>query len=105
MITAFASLALLLTPAAAATDPIGAPASVTVSYRDLNLHSAAGRAELDRRLDRAVRAVCPAPDLRNLREVRAADACRETALTAANRQRDVALASAGDTILIGSSGR
>jgi UrcA family protein len=104
MITLFTALALLAAPAAT-TDPVSAPASVTVSYSDLNLRSAAGRAELDRRLDRAVRAVCPTADLRNLRAVQAADVCRTDAQAAANQQRDIALASLNNTVQIGSTGR
>jgi UrcA family protein len=106
MITALATLTLMLAAAPAPQDPVAAPATVSVRYHDLNLHTAAGQAELDRRIARAVNAVCPTPDLRVLHQVEASDNCREAATAAASKQRQVALASAGATTLqIGSSGR
>jgi len=99
MITALLSLSLL----AATPLPDAAAPSITVSFHDLNLQTKAGRAELDRRLDRAVRAVCPAPGHRELRQAQAAEACRAVAVRSANQQRQVALASA--IVQIGSSGR
>lgn len=103
MITALALS--LLAAAPAAQDPVAAPASVAVSYSDLNLNTAAGRAELDRRLHRAVAKVCPAPDHRELRQRQAAQACRQVALASADQQRRIALASATNPVLTGSSGR
>lgn len=102
MITALATLSLLFaTPAA---DPVAA--QVSVPYGDLNLNTAAGQTELDRRLARAVNEVCPTPDLRVLRQVSAFDACRQAARRSATQQRQIALATTGAPILlIGSSGR
>ena len=106
MITALLSLSLLLTAAPAVTDPVAGPTSVSVRYHDLNLRSAAGRTELDRRLAHAVRTVCPAPDQRDLRQLQAAEACREVATRAADGQRQLALAAVhADTVQIGSTGR
>ncbi len=55
--------AALAVPAVAAEPGVsGQPARVTVSFADLDLESAEGRAQLERRLSRAVKAVCsPAP--------------------------------------------
>jgi UrcA family protein len=95
MINALLSLSLLIAAAPAiAQDPAAATSRVHIS--DLNLHSSAGRAELDRRLQRAVAAVCPeAPSNRELRQVQAAHACRTAALATVTKQRDSALAAAG----------
>lgn len=105
MINALLSLSLLLTAAPVITDPVAGPISVKVSYRDLNLDSATGRAQLDRRLAHAVDTVCPAPDDRDLNVAQAARACREVANRAADRQRDLALASVTRAIQTGSSER
>ena len=105
MITLLASLSLLAAVPATAQDPVAAPASVSVGYADLNLQTAAGQAELDRRIARAVNEVCPTPDLRVLHRVAASDACRETAGASAAKQRQQALASATQVIRIGSTGR
>ena len=106
MITALASLSLLLAAAPAIT-PDPALATARVKVADLDLHSAAGRAELDRRLNRAVATVCPeAASIRELRNVQQADACRAQARAAIARQRESVLAAAnsGDN-KIASSGR
>ena len=106
MITALLSLSLLAvaTPAAL-QEP--APATAHVQIADLDLHSAAGRAELDRRLDRAVDTVCPAAaDNRELRRVQQASACRTAALATVTKQRHSALAAAGIPVAqIASNGR
>ncbi|MCW3849599.1 UrcA family protein [Sphingomonas sp. LB-2] len=105
MITSLIALSLLAAPAIT-PDPTAAANSVTVSYRDLNLRDAADRAELDRRVTRAVRTVCPVADNHQLQQVQSAEACRIATTEAANRQLQAALASAGvDTVQIGSSGR
>lgn len=72
-----------------------APASgVRIAYADLNLTNAAGIAEFDRRIDRAVDTVCPAPTSKSLADVQAVEACRAVALSQASAQREKALASA-----------
>jgi UrcA family protein len=95
MFTALASLSLLLAVAPAVTQgPAAATARVHVS--DLNLHTTAGRAELDRRLRRAVGTVCPAgADSRDLRRIQQTEACRTAALATVTKQRHSALAAAG----------
>ena len=56
-----------------------APAAQTqvVSYADLNLASAAGRATLDRRIDRAVRIVCGRVSIQDLNALRQVELCRD----------------------------
>lgn len=75
---AFAALAAATAaPAAAIPHPAG---SRIVTYADLNLSAAAGRARLEQRIGAAVRALCgsAAPgDLHGVREVRA---CRVATL-------------------------
>jgi UrcA family protein len=95
MFTALASLSLLLAAAPAVTvDPAAATSRVHVS--DLNLNTTAGRAELDRRLRRAVDAVCPAAaDSRDLRGIQRTRACCTAALATVTKQRHSALAAAG----------
>lgn len=104
MITALFALSILAAPPVA-QDPVAPAISVSVSYDDLNLNTAKGRAELDRRLNRAVAKVCPAPDHRQLSQLQAAEACRQVALSSAGQQRQIALASVTNPVLIGSSGR
>lgn len=68
----------------------------TVSYADLNLASAAGRATLEQRVQNAVRAVCPAAT-NTLADLRAAANCRRDALAGA--QNKVAALASGSTRL------
>lgn len=87
MITLFSALALFAVPAAEAP-------SVSVAYADLDLSSTAGRATLDRRIARAVDAVCPDT---NAWRPAAADAlrnCREAAFRQAETVRAKAVARA-----------
>lgn len=82
MIAMLSTLALFLAPVAANHGP-----DVRVSYADLNLASPAGRAELDRRIDRALDTVCPAAPTRLLAEVEAVERCRAEARTQIDAQR------------------
>jgi UrcA family protein len=69
LILAASLLAVIPAPAFATTETIVVR---TVRYADLNLNSPAGRRQLDRRIDAAVRAVCSAAlpsDLRSSVEV------------------------------------
>ena len=92
MITALA-LSLLLAAAPVAHEPV---ATARVQVSDLNLHTGAGRAELDRRLGRAVNTVCPMPaSTRELRRIRLANACRAATLANVTKQRHRTLARAG----------
>lgn len=95
MFTALASLSLLFAAAPAiAHDPVVATARVHVA--DLNLHTADGRAELDRRLRRAVDTICPAgADSRDLHRIQQTEACRAATLATVTKQRHSTLAAAG----------
>jgi UrcA family protein len=61
--------------------------SITVRYTDLNLATEAGTTALYARLVAAARHVCTVSDIRNLRQVAAAEACQQQAI--ANAVRDV----------------
>ena len=89
-IPALAVLIVAASPAAAE------PASVTVSYADLNLRTSAGKMVLDRRIAQAVRAVCgdvPAADLVAAHEARV---CAAAAHADAITKVGVAVARASD---------
>jgi UrcA family protein len=59
---------------------------VLVQYEDLNLESAAGRAVLERRLDRAARSVCGTANIVELDIAAGVNACREGTIAAARQQ-------------------
>lgn len=104
---ALATLALLLAATVPATaqeaGPTPAPApAVHVSFADLNLGNAAGRAQLDRRIDRAINTLCPEAITRQLAEWQAVHACRTAAYRSAAAQRSQALASNSSIITIAS---
>jgi UrcA family protein len=80
-----AALALPLSAAFAETQD--EPASVTVSYADLDLSDPAARAVLSRRIDAAVRQVCPGARGRtDLTWSAQRSACRAVARASADRQ-------------------
>lgn len=93
--TALLGAAILLAVPAAATAEAGSdlqPRKRVIVTRDLNLYSAGGRLELDRRIARAARAVC--------RDVRVASlitetSCIEAAMASGLRQRDKLFAARG----------
>jgi len=58
MNTRFAILAAALGAALSATPALAGPASVSISYADLNLATPQGQAKLDRRIDAAAKASC-----------------------------------------------
>jgi UrcA family protein len=66
--------------------PAEPPASVRVSYHDLNLSTDTGSQALYARIVAAARQVCPVSDIRNLSEVAAAQACRTEAIARAVRE-------------------
>jgi UrcA family protein len=84
------TLALLLltaTASAASAAPEAAPGrSVHVTFADLDLSRASGRATLERRVDLAVHRVCPEPATLDLRALAANRACRRSALAGAREQ-------------------
>ena len=106
MITTFATLSLLLAAAPAATQDTGT-LTARVQVSDLNLASAAGRAELDKRLARAVSAVCPdVQTIANARAVQQARSCKAETRVRVASQRQAALVAAGvPANQIASSGR
>ena len=84
---AVAAVAVALGVTSATVSPaFAAGRSVLVHYQDLNLDSAAGRAVLDRRLERAARAVCGTAPIVELDSAAEVDACREETIAAARRQ-------------------
>ena len=68
---ALAAAVLATSVTVAAASPSAAATAVRVSYADLDLSSATGRATLDSRLDRAVSKVCFSADQLDLGNVRA----------------------------------
>lgn len=92
--TSFLIAASVLTAASflggAASPALAAPAAAAptrvVSYADLNLASAAGRAALGARVDAAVRAVCGEATPIDLDGVRQVELCRDETLAAVNGQ-------------------
>lgn len=89
---AFALAALVAThPSALARSD---PPSEKVPYGDLNLATAEGVKELDRRLDRAVERVCGHAMPRELVKQRAHDKCREDTLNSISDDRQFAIAKA-----------
>ncbi|MCW3838450.1 UrcA family protein [Sphingomonas canadensis] len=92
-------IALPLLIAAAPAIAQDAPVA-RVSYADLDLGSAAGRAQLEHRIQAAVRLVCEDPKTRDLRREVQNRGCRDTALANAAAQREKAFANAGQTAFI-----
>jgi len=67
----------------------------SVSYADLNLNTHEGVITLQRRVRAAVKSVCgPAPDLRELNEMRAEQECRYRALQQATARVEAAIGGA-----------
>ena len=88
--------------AAAAQNPsvvVSGEPTVTVSYADLNLASAGGRAALDRRVRQAARALCVDERVADLERAIAGRACLASALASARPQIEQALAAGGATRL------
>lgn len=79
---------------AAAPALANAPKAAHVGIADLNLASAQGVAELDRRLDRAVKTVCATGPAADLRTTLAARSCLVKTKATAALQRDAAIAAA-----------
>ncbi len=99
MIKTLISIALtasaLVAAPAIAESPAGPVVQTTVSYADLNLSSAAGRATLDSRIKGAARSVCGSPKAATLAEHTSIRDCREGAINGANAQLELVLASRG----------
>ncbi len=99
MIKTLISIALtasaLIAAPAVAQSPAAVVTQTTVSYADLNLSSAAGRATLDSRIKGAARSVCGSPKAATLAEHNSINACRDGAISGANAQIEQVLASRG----------
>lgn len=86
-IVAMASAAALLASASQAEIPPSERIhQVTVSYADLDLGQAAGRATLERRIATAVRRICPRAAPANLREMQIRRECSQEAWAGARSQ-------------------
>ena len=84
---AVAAAAVALGTTAATVSPaFAAERGVLVQYEDLNLDSAAGRAVLDRRLDRASARVCGTAFINELDIAAGVNACRAATIAAAREQ-------------------
>jgi UrcA family protein len=88
IITAAAFAALVPTIAIAEE----APRQVQISIADLNLSSEAGKAQLNRRIETAVRKVCEAAQPNDIRSSMAAKSCTETARANARNAVQVQIA-------------
>ncbi len=93
--TIAAALALTAGLVAPAAHAQGAPQGITktnasVSYADLNLASAEGRAILDRRIESAVERVC-GPTTRNIFMDKAVKKCQRQTMAAATQSRELAV--------------
>ena len=82
---AAATLATIPSPASAAADIVVAPETITVrvSYADLNLATAQGRARLDRRIAGAARSICGSFFPADLELAVLVRTCREGAIASA----------------------
>src|SRR5690348_5374951 len=77
-------------PAAAFQSELGQ--AVLVRYADLDLSTLTGRAELDRRVKRAVRRACDSGEPRGASDVARIAACKDRASRDAGRQIEIATA-------------
>ncbi|NIJ33662.1 UrcA family protein [Sphingomonas oligoaromativorans] len=89
---AMSAAAILAMPALAA--PVTDGQSAIVRIADLDLATDAGVQTLHARVAQAAKAVCGAPDARDLLAVRQSDACRRVALESAAPQVQLAIADA-----------
>jgi len=87
-ILAAAVAAAGLSTLTAVSPALASGAGVSVRHADLNLASAAGRAALDRRIDRAARQVCGTALTVELDLAAEIEACRADVLAEARAQRD-----------------
>ena len=81
-LAALAASAAFAVPAAAET----APASVAVSYADLDLTVPADADRLDQRIEAAAEDICAKPDIRDLKAMAAWQACKDGAVAGAQEQ-------------------
>ena len=87
--TAFAIAAAVIAASGAAgarATPVEAAPSIRVSYADLDLRHAAGRARLETRVSSAVWRLCPMPSVTNIQAMANYRACRRSAWTGVRPQ-------------------
>lgn len=86
------AMPLLLAGAAPAAElPGHASVTTTVRYDDINLNSAEGKAQLERRLSRAVRSLCRPSGRLTLGQAEAVNACIESASQSARQSLEFAI--------------
>ena len=85
-ILAVAAAAAGLSTFTAISPALAAESGVLVQYEDLNLASAAGRAALEARLDRAASQVCGTAFINELDIAAGVNACREDSIAVAREQ-------------------
>ncbi len=98
----FASIALAAAglSTAASAQSFDQPVTATVSFADLNLDSAAGRATLQGRIKVAANRICQNLAVTPLEEVNADSKCRVVMTSSAERQLEIAVVSSPrDTLL------
>jgi UrcA family protein len=86
--TAFAIAAAIVASngAAAHAQAVEQAPSIRVSYADLDLSQAAGRATLETRVNRAVNRLCAMPSVANIQAMNSYRACRKSAWTSVRPQ-------------------
>ncbi|TGX52380.1 UrcA family protein [Sphingomonas gei] len=104
MLNSLTFLALLAASVPQAV-PAEAPATRHVRIADLNLSRPADRAELDRRLARAVEKVCPTKQIGEATRSLAGQRCRAETLARVAPQRSRAVAQAAAPAQLSSTGR
>ena len=91
---ALLSVAALTSPGQAETYQVGSANVRTVSVRDLDLTNPKDVALLDRRINSAVKQVCPPLDGMDLMKMRLARKCRSDTLARTQTKRDAVIAAA-----------
>lgn len=86
LIIAMTTAALFATAIPASAQPAPDAPKASVNYGDLNLSTPAGRAALDRRVERAVAKLCPAPPQQELGRQPSYRACQDGARTSASQE-------------------
>ena len=85
---------LTISGSAALAGTVEGGTTVPVRFGDLDLKTEAGVTALKQRIARAARKACRVDNIRDLKQMSAADACRESALSTALREVELAVAAA-----------
>jgi UrcA family protein len=103
MLKTVSALAALAATSLAFAAPAYAGSTKTVSFEDLNLASASGRAALDNRLDRAAKSVCAVGESLELSAYIASKNCYTASIADARSAAEVAIAkNAGASVSVAS---